>query len=167
MDIQKIVNSQFYAALEMMKQVISKCPADLWLDDSAPNPFWQVTYHALFFVHFYLQPAENDFIPWANGRPNYHFLALSPEEAAELPDVLEPYTTAELLDYATWLQQYLDEIVPRLDFAGPSGFPWLPFTKLEQQFYSVRHLQGHVGELSQRLIAHNSNLEIQWVGRKR
>ena len=166
MDIQEAVKSQYYASLEMMKQVIDKCPAGLWLDTSTPNPYWQVAYHALFYVHFYMQPAEADFIPWEKQRTNYHFLELSPEEAAELPEVLEPYTQDELLEYAALCQQYLDEIVPRLDFEGPSGFYWLPFNKLELQFYSLRHLQGHIGELSQRLVDH-SRIEINWVGGKR
>jgi hypothetical protein len=184
MDIVPVVKSQFYAALEMLKQVIGKCPAELWLAGEAPavfpdegsdqaasgvgrpSYFWQVAYHALFYAHLYLQPAESDFVPWPKHRTNVHFLSLSETVAAALPGALEPYTQAELMEYAEFCQQQLNDVLPRLDFDGPSGFPWLPFTKLELQFYSLRHLQGHAGELSERLLA-NAGIEIDWIGRKR
>jgi hypothetical protein len=184
MDIVPVVVSQFWASLEMLKQVIQKCPADLWLagdppvivpeegpgqparPPATPVYFWQVAYHSLFYVHLYLQPTEADFVSWERHRANVHFLALSPEEKAEMAEVVEPYTRAELLEYATFLQEYLDGAVRRLDFEAPSGFYWLPFNKLELQFYSLRHLQGHVGELSERLMV-NGGGEIGWVGRKR
>jgi hypothetical protein len=43
-----------------------------------------------------------------------------------------------------------------------SGFHWLPFNKLELQFYNIRHLQQHVGELSEQL-SDKTGLEIRWV----
>jgi hypothetical protein len=43
-----------------------------------------------------------------------------------------------------------------------SGFSWLPFDKLELQFYNIRHLQHHVGELSDSLG--RVGVEIDWVG---
>jgi hypothetical protein len=29
----------------------------------------QIAYHALFYTHLYLQPAEADFVPWEHHRP--------------------------------------------------------------------------------------------------
>jgi hypothetical protein len=46
-----------------------------------------------------------------------------------------------------------------------SGFYWLPFDKLELQFYNIRYLQQHTGELCERLGAHGE-LQVQWVGMK-
>jgi hypothetical protein len=164
----------------MMKQVIEQCPPELWLSGEAPPVFpkegpppptrscyfWQVAYHGLFYVHLYSQPRHEDFVPWERHRTNLHYLALSVEEKAEMAEPVEPYSQAELQEYANFLQQYLNEVVPGLDLEGPSGFYWLPFSKLELQFYSLRHLQGHVGELSERLLV-NGGGEIRWVGRKR
>ena len=44
-----------------------------------------------------------------------------------------------------------------------SGFSWLPFGKLELQFYSIRHVQHHTGELCERLGT-TGDIEVGWVG---
>jgi hypothetical protein len=44
-----------------------------------------------------------------------------------------------------------------------SGFYWLPFGKLELQFYNVRHIQQHTGELCERLGA-TGDIEVEWIG---
>jgi hypothetical protein len=62
--IRAAIISQFTAALEMMRQVIAKCPDELWLSMSMRNQFWRVAYHALFFVDLYLQDSKQSFVPW-------------------------------------------------------------------------------------------------------
>ena len=42
------------------------------------------------------------------------------------------------------------------------GFYWLPFNKLELQFYNIRHIQQHTGELYERLGT-RENIELDWV----
>jgi hypothetical protein len=53
--------------------------------------------------------------------------------------------------------------VDALDLEGASGFYWLPFDKLELQFYNIRHVQHHTGELYERLGA-TEDVELDWVG---
>jgi hypothetical protein len=48
---------------------------------------------------------------------------------------------------------------------GPSGFYWIPMNKLELQFYNIRHLQHHTGELCERL-GKTGAVEIGWIGTK-
>ncbi len=48
--------------------------------------------------------------------------------------------------------------------AEPS-FYWLSFDKLELQFYNIRHIQQHTGELCERLGAYGE-IEVGWVGMK-
>jgi hypothetical protein len=55
--------------------------------------------------------------------------------------------------------------VDRLDLEAESGFFWLPFDKLELQFYNIRHVQQHTGELSERLGS-QGDTEVRWVGMK-
>lgn len=43
------------------------------------------------------------------------------------------------------------------------GFDWLPMTKLEVQFYTLRHLQTHVGEVAERL-SQRVDIDVGWVG---
>jgi hypothetical protein len=59
----------------------------------------------------------------------------------------------------------MEELVDSLDFEAESGFSWLPFNKLELQFYNIRHLQQHTGELSER-VGTTSEVEVKWIGAK-
>jgi hypothetical protein len=52
--------------------------------------------------------------------------------------------------------------VPTLDLAAPSGFHWLPFNKMELQFYNIRHRQHHTGQLADRLRT-KTNVGLAWV----
>ena len=59
---QTIIQSQYLAALEMLKQVIVKCPAALWNAPGDKDKFWSKAYHTLFYAHLYLQETEKDFV---------------------------------------------------------------------------------------------------------
>ena len=70
---------------------------------------------------------------------------------------------SRLLDYITFCRRQVDDIVPLLNLEGGTGFHWLPMSKTELQFYSIRHLQTHTGELAERLWT-AAGIEIDWVG---
>ena len=161
MDIRNAVNSQFLAALAMLEQTIKRCPPDLWVDPHAEDQFWQVAYHALFYTHLYLQESETAFRPWAKYRKDYHMLGPIPWEGNRMPDIGEPYTQAEVLEYLAFCGEEGQAKQAEMEFWGPSGFAWLPFTKLELQIYIIRHLQQHTGELGARLSSRG--VEIGWV----
>ena len=74
----------------------------------------------------------------------------------------EPYTRAEVLEYLEFCRKEGQAKLAALDFAGSSGFDWLPFSKLELQMYLIRHLQHHTGELGARLSSRG--IDIGWVG---
>ncbi len=164
MNLHKTIQSQFMASLAMLEQAIERCPESLWYDESATNPFWHLAYHALFYVHLYLQPTEADFTAWAKHRENYEALGeqLSFPPYTKL-EFNEPYQQAEILDYVAVVKSEVIRIISTLDLEGSSGFEWLPFSKLELQFYSMRHLQLHVGELAERLWT-NAQIEVNWIG---
>jgi hypothetical protein len=164
-DIKTVIRSQYAAALEMLKTTITRCPDSLWMDSSSKNRYWQVAYHTLFYVHLYLQPTEADFTPWAKGRAEYHYLGPTPWPPHKIPEVGEPYSRQEILEYLDLCRHEVETKIDELDLEAASGFDWLPFNKLELQFYNIRHLQHHVGELSGRLMA-EAGVEIDWVGQK-
>ena len=163
MDVKATIISQYLAALEMLKQVIEKCPDAVWLNADHANDFWHVAYHALFYTHLYLQPQEADFTPWAKHRRNLNAFGPPPWAPEETVEQGEPFAQAEVLDYLALCQEEVQTQTAKLDLAAPSGFDWLPMNKLALQFYNIRHLQGHVGELSERLWV-EANIEIHWVG---
>ena len=61
-------------------------------------------------------------------------------------------------------RRQIEERLPSTAFDAPSGFHWLPFDKLELQFYNIRHIQHHVGELYERLAA-AGGAEVGWAAR--
>ena len=159
MNVKQTIKSQYYAALEMLKQAVDACPESLWHDPDYESPFWHIAYHALFYTHLYLQPTEEDFYPWEKQQDGYRSLASSREEGGE------PYSKEEILDYHRLCCAQVEEQVTALDLEAESGFYWLPFTKLELQFYNIRHIQQHTGELYERLGAAGGP-ELGWVGMK-
>jgi hypothetical protein len=158
MDSRDIIRSQYLASLEMLKQAIAKCPESLWDNPEDKTKFWHIAYHALFYTHLYLQNSEKDFKGWEKHRQGYN--RMDP-----LPAAREPYSKEELLTYLNICQQQVIEKTSQLNLEDESGFEWLPFNKLELQFYNIRHIQQHTGELMERLGS-RANIDVDWVGMK-
>jgi hypothetical protein len=151
-----VISSQYLAALRMLRQAIARCPEALWDDARDANRFWHVAFHTLFYTHLYLQPTVADFQSWAGHREGLNrFDARS--------EATRPYTQADLLAYCDVCERQVRDLVPQLDWEGPSGFEWLPFGKLELQVYSIRHIQQHTGELMERLGS-RAGIHVDWVG---
>ena len=164
MAIRQVIKSQYQASLTMFEEAISKCPAELWADPAHQNKFWHVAYHALFYTHLYLQPSEADFRAWAKHRADHHIMGPLPWPPHTVPEIGKPYTKVELLEYVAICRQQVEEQLAVLDLeATASGFAWLPFGKLELQFYNIRHLMLHTGELCERLWA-AAGIEVGWTG---
>lgn len=164
MEFTKIIQSQYHATLNMLRQALEKCPESLWDTPPDQNQFWHVTYHALFYTHLYLQPDASDFKAWIKHQTDTELLARKPWAPEEELAPCRPYSLAELIEYLEFCHTQVDQIVNELNFEAPSGFPWLPFGKLELQFYSIRHLQQHIGELCERLGKEGIN--VDWIGSK-
>jgi hypothetical protein len=147
MNAKQVIQSQYLAALEMLKQVIVQCPDALWDAPGNQDPFWRKSYHALFYTHLYLQNAEKDFVPW---------------EKHHDPDAEIPFSKEDVLAYLAFVQKQVVERLPATNLESESGFYWLPFDKLELQLYNIRHIQQHTGELYERLGTHE-NIELNWV----
>ena len=147
MNPHKVIQSQYLAALAMLKQVIVMCPEALWNAPGNQDEFWKKSYHTLFYAHLYLQIVEKDFIPW---------------EKHHDPDSGVPFTKDEVLEYLSFVEKQVANRIPDTNLEAESGFHWLPFDKLELQFYNIRHIQQHTGELYERLGT-QENIELHWV----
>jgi len=154
--LTEAVTSQYHAALDMLKPTLAQCSDQLWTDPRYQNAFWHVAYHALFYTDLYLQASESAFTPSPLHKDNYGDLSRKDLAVLSKPDVL---------DYATCVHSGVPAAVDALDLAqGDSGFAWLPFSKLELQFYNIRHLQHHTGQLSDR-IRNDLALPTPWIRR--
>ena len=156
MDTANVLISQYLASLKMLEQAIVECPDSLWNADGDKNKFWEIAYHAVYFVHEYLADSYDAFTFWGKHRPGY-------EDFAPL-ERREPYDKETVLEYLAFCRQHVAERVPQLDLAAAEGHG-REFTVLELQIYSIRHLMQHVGELGERLGA-QAGIEIDWVGRQ-
>ena len=157
MSTQAVIQSQYHAALAMLRQAVEQCPDSLWADAAYSNPAWHIAYHVLYYTHLYLQPTAEDFDPQELFRDDVRGLDDS--------DPALIYSKDEIFDYLAICLEQVDQQITSLDLAGDSGFDWLPFSKLELQFYNIRHIQHHTGELCERIGA-QGGVEIKWVKMK-
>ena len=148
MDIKQVIQSQYLAALEMLKQAVEGCPEDIWYNPDEKFRVWSKAYHTVFFVHFYLQDSEETFVEW---------------EKHHDPDGDEPFTKQEVLEYLAFSEKQVMERVPVTDLDADSGFHWYPVNKLELQFINIRHIQQHTGELYETVGLHEG-AELPWKG---
>lgn len=161
------LKSQYHAGLAMLREAVDSCPDDLWDDTGRTNEFWQIAYHTLFFVHLYLQPRVEDFIPWPGHQSDVQHedgIAGPPDPESDLPLIPDPYSQSEVLTYWDFCERMVDDAVDALDLESPeSGFYWYPIPKLEHQFVNLRHLQHHTAQLADRL-RNGVGVGVRWVG---
>lgn len=160
---KEVIKSQYLAALEMLAQAVTQCPEELWADPEDLNQFWNIAYHALFYTHLYLQATEEDFQPWEKHVVGLHFFDPQAVSSANEGEEGLPYSKEDLLVYLDFCRQVVRDRVAETDLEAASGFDWIPFDKLQLQFYNIRHIQHHTGELYERL-GNRAGIEVRWVG---
>jgi hypothetical protein len=165
--VRSTLKSQYHASLEMLKEALDRCPDELWLKPTTTTAFWQVAYHALFYVHMYLQPNLDSFQPWAEHQTDVQYqngFPGPPKAGSKLPLIPEPYTKTQVLAFWAVCDGMVDQAVDSFDLLDPkSGFPWYTCTKLEHQIISIRHLQHHTAQLGDRLRAAGGS-GLSWLG---
>ena len=87
-------------------------------------------------------------------------------EPYELPKDFTPYTKKQTLDYLAYIGSLIDPTVDGLDLdAQETGIPWYKnMSKISHELLNLRHLQGHVGQLSELLMARN--IDTDWIGKR-
>jgi hypothetical protein len=146
-----VLKSQYHASLAMLRAAIELCPPDEWLSTALKNAFWQVSYHALFFAHLYLQRDEAAFSLWEK----HH----GEDDGTQA----EPYSQAEVLEYCEFCDQMVDAAVDALDLdRAECGFSCYQMSKLEHQFVNIRHIQHHAAQLIDR-VRSAADVGVGWV----
>jgi hypothetical protein len=189
MDIRAALKEQYHAGLAMLAQCVERCPDDLWiapnpLEAVAPSPdskqwptasraFWRIVFHNLYFTHLYLGQGEEAFRPAppesaVGGREEFAGMWQPPLETEpyDLAADVVPPTKPEVLEYLAYVDGLIDATVDGLDLnTTSSGFSWYTkHTKLSHELMNLRHLQGHVGQLSELLMLHG--IDTDWIGRR-
>jgi uncharacterized damage-inducible protein DinB len=150
---KNVLWSQFGAAIDMLENLIRACPDTLWDDRSQHIVFWEIAYHTLFWLDFYLSGIRDDFTP----PPPFTM-------PRDLPE--RPYTREQLLEYLKHgrdkcrmtIQDLTDEQVREL-----WGFDdWdekLTFGEL--LLYTMRHVHEHTGQLGL-LLGQSGDTRLEW-----
>lgn len=168
MDFRQALKEQYHAGLAMLADCVNNCPADLWLQGAFPRSFWRIAFHAAYFTNLYLSQDEETFQPWPGRRPGY-FEGMWRKpwdlEPYELPEDAEALSPQELLQYIAYVDSIIDPTVDSLDLdREDTGFHWYKgMTKLSHEMMNLRHLQGHVGQLSELLMARG--IDSSWAGK--
>jgi DinB superfamily len=161
--IRQSALKQYRAGLDMLGKAIELCPEEVWFSSDFRNRFWHIAYHSVFYTHLYVHPSESDFQPFARHAPNSQYLGPRPwakDEPFQLP---APYTKQDLQEYLALCRTEVERQVPLVRLEDGSGFSWLPFNKLELQFYNIRHLQHHAGQLAE-MLRNAADVGVGWVG---
>ncbi len=167
MDVRGALREQYAAGLAMLRDCVEKCPAEVWVSGDVGREFWRVAFHALFFTDVYLSGSEAAYRPWPGRREGvYEGMWEDPAmvEPYELPVGVEVFGQEEFLAYLGYVEERLEGALEAVDLeASETGFRWYQsMSAVSLQLMSLRHLQGHVGQLSELLLARG--IDTVWVG---
>lgn len=145
------------AALDMFQNAITKCPKELWDEESK---FWYITFHTIWWTDFYLtpMPCEGEF----KTMPPYNNDELDP--AGIYPE--RTYTKEEMLEYLLYCREKYRNLFADQQkfFASRWKNEWRDYSMLEMELYNMRHIQHHTGQLNMLLGRIDHSLPI-WVSR--
>src|SRR5882672_3483491 len=145
----------------MMHHCVKACAEKDWEGKIANATFRQVAYHTLFFVDFYLSPAQELF-----QLRDLH--ARGGDERG--PTVSPGLSKTETLSYLSICRDKArDTLVSETQdtLQGPCSFP-RKLSRGELHIYNIRHIQHHTGQLSAFLRRLDPTLTddkiLSWVG---
>jgi hypothetical protein len=155
--------SQYDAGLSNLREAIEVCPDRAWNSAEDENRFWHIAYHVLFFTDLYMTVREEEYRPWPEGRREAVPLGENPFDPEAEFDDSDDYSREQLLGYLEEVRGRIDEELAGHDLSGPSGFSWLPMSRLEAHIYNIRHLQHHTAQLVDRM-REREGVHVAWVG---
>ena len=161
-DWRTSVWQQFGAAIDMLDDVISLCPDQLWTavlwtdpDDVRYGQFWFLAYHTVMWLDLHLTGSAEGFAP------------PPPFIRGALPD--HPYTQAQIRAYLAQCRSTCQSTIVALtdeQAAHRCVFEWMELSFLELLLYGMRHVQEHAAQLSLVLGQHEVP-GMDWVAQAR
>ena len=156
------ISEQYGAAIAMLKKNLKMCPKEVWDDRTSGPPFWQVAYHVMWYLDWYLSDSKQarESFKSKYGEELSQDLNKSPEITL---------TRTQLLDYLSDIKEKTKirfEKVTSDELLQSSLFEWHGSSVLSSLLYNLRHLMLHIGALNLRL--HNKGVKFEnWVSSKR
>lgn len=156
------INEQYGAAIAMMKKNIKSCPKEVWDDRASGPPFWQVAYHVMWYLDWYLSDSKE-----ARESFKSKFGEELSQDLNKAPEIA--LTQTQLLDYLSDIKEKAKirfENITTDELLQPSIFEWHGNSVLSSLIYNLRNLILHIGALNLRLHSKGVKLE-NWVSSKR
>jgi len=153
--ITDILASQYKASLGLLRQTLEKVPEEQWKTEEYNNPYWQIGYHILWSVKFYLEANPESYVPFDNAIEGAESLGGSQdwENPDENVKVGGFHTKEELLSFTDDIVKTLKQKIEALPLDVNSGFEWYPYSRLELHINTIRHIQHHSAQIIERLKA--------------
>lgn len=139
------VQSQYLAALKMLREAVLKCPDSMWDAPGDQDRVWFKAQHALYWTQRYLRSTDKAFVPGKLHRR---------------PDSKVPLPKSTVLEYLRSIEQQIMEM--RGTRAGRTGRTRAVLKELQLHLVNIRHLQQHTGELYERLGA-RGHITLHWT----
>lgn len=151
--ITDILASQYKASLGMLRHALGKVADEQWNTEEYNNPNWQIAYHILWGVKFYLGANPERYLPFENAIIGAE--SLGGTQDWENPDkgiVIKGFHTKdELLSFIDEVEGNLQQQLGALPLEENSGFEWYPYSRLEMHINTIRHIQHHTAQIIERL----------------
>ncbi len=155
---------QFGAAIDMLAEALRTCPDELWhvrVWDDPYAEFWNLAYHALFWLDVCLSGSVEGFVPPAP------FTLDEFDPAGRLPE--RPYTRDELLTYLehgrTKCQSSIEALTDE-QARQRCTFLWGEISFAELLLYTMRHVQEHAAQLNL-ILGQKVGSSPGWVAKAR
>lgn len=157
-DIKIPLKRQHHASMAMLKEAITNASEELWLGGEHPRNYWRIAYHAAGYAHLYLYENLETWRPWSKARKECSWL-----NGDDVP-IMQPYSQEEMVEFVELIESEIDQRIDALDLEEPTcGFVWYPtVSRFELLLLSLRHLHGHIGQLTELLIAEGK--DVKWQG---
>ena len=146
--------SEFGAAIDMFENAIAKCPDSLW---DGEEKFWYKAFHTLFFLDYYLDTDP------ANFKTSEPFGMTEAEIDEIMPS--RTFTKDELLAYVKHCREKARKLVAGFTdetLTARWKDQYRDYGMYEMQFYNMRHVMHHTGQLNMLLGQIDHDLPI-WV----
>jgi hypothetical protein len=176
MEIRQALKEQYHGGLAMFAHCIHLCPDELWTASNVcgdlDRPFWKIAFHNAFFTHLYMGQNLDAFKPPPSssaigGREDLKKLWGPPWEFEpfEIDAKVPACTQADMMEYVDYIDGIVNSTIDGLDLdTEDNGIYWYKnMSKLSHELMNLRHLQGHVGQLSELLMLRG--IDINWAGK--
>ena len=156
--ISDALQEQYGAAIQMLKNVMKSCPKDIWANKNDKPQFWQVVYHTMWGLDWYLADSEEE-------RENFES-KFGKEYSWELNTPSEKnLSRAKLFEYLTEIKMKAKRRCEKLSYDESILKPiyeWHGNSMFSSLLYNMRHVMLHVGALNLRL--HSKGVKLKnWV----